>query len=53
MVCPISSVFPPQGGYRLVEVKGPGDALRQNQRRWLAWFGAHGIPAEVLDVEWA
>ncbi|MBZ0332278.1 VRR-NUC domain-containing protein [Halomonas sp. ANAO-440] len=38
--------------YRLIEVKGPGDRLQDNQRRWLAYFRAHGIPAVVCHVTW-
>ncbi|ASP38975.1 VRR-NUC domain-containing protein [Bacterioplanes sanyensis] len=43
-------VFPPQGGYRLLEVKGPGDTLQPNQRAWFAQFARHDIPAMVLQV---
>ncbi len=52
--------FPDQGvfnraqpSYRLVEVKGPGDALQDHQRAWLHYFGRHGIDASVLKVSWA
>lgn len=45
-------VFPPDGGYRLVEVKGPGDTLQRNQRRWLGFFETEGLPAEVVTVAW-
>ena len=38
--------------YRLIEVKGPGDRLQDNQRRWLAYFQAHGIAAVVCHVTW-
>lgn len=41
-----------QQPYRLVEVKGPGDQLQHNQRRWLRFFDAQGIPAEVLRLRW-
>ncbi|WOX05589.1 VRR-NUC domain-containing protein [Microbulbifer pacificus] len=44
--------FPDAGGYELVEVKGPGDRLQQNQQRWLAFFARHEIPHRVLHVEW-
>ncbi|HEY8569368.1 VRR-NUC domain-containing protein [Microbulbifer sp.] len=44
--------FPDAGGYELVEVKGPGDRLQQNQQRWLAFFVRHQIPHRVLHVEW-
>ena len=36
------------GGYQLLEVKGPGDQLQPNQKSWLAWFASHDIPAAVL-----
>ncbi|SDZ81443.1 VRR-NUC domain-containing protein [Microbulbifer marinus] len=45
-------LFPAAGGYELVEVKGPGDRLQQNQQRWLAYFARHQIPHRVLHVEW-
>ncbi|QJQ94547.1 MULTISPECIES: VRR-NUC domain-containing protein [Halomonadaceae] len=38
--------------YRLIEVKGPGDRLQDNQRRWLAYFQEHGIPVTVCHVRW-
>jgi len=44
--------FPAVGGYELVEVKGPGDRLQQNQLRWLSFFARHQIPHRVLHVEW-
>ena len=40
------------GGYRLVEVKGPGDRLQKNQLRWLRHFSSVGIPAEVAHLSW-
>ena len=45
-------VFPEASGYRLVEVKGPGDALQNNQKRWLQAFLDWEIPASVVDVSW-
>ena len=45
-------VFPDTGGYRLVEVKGPGDTLQDNQKRWLHAFADFGVPASVVDVAW-
>ncbi len=38
--------------YRLIEVKGPGDRLQDNQQRWLAFFRARGMPAVVCHVAW-
>jgi len=44
--------FPPGGGYRLIEVKGPGDSLQKNQQRWMQYFHQHGIPHCVTRVTW-
>ncbi len=44
--------FPKQQFYRMIEVKGPGDRLQDNQQRWLNFFKAHDIPAEVCYVSW-
>lgn len=41
-----------QPRYRLIEVKGPGDRLQDNQRRWLAFFHQHTIPVAVCYVRW-
>ncbi|WP_322106515.1 VRR-NUC domain-containing protein [Paraburkholderia sp. J41] len=38
--------------YELIEVKGPGDRLQDNQRRWLAYCAAHGMAVTVLHVRW-
>jgi len=40
------------GDYCLIEVKGPGDALQESQKRWLRFFGRQGIPAAVAWVAW-
>jgi hypothetical protein len=40
------------GDYCMIEVKGPGDALQHSQKRWLRFFQAQGIPAQVAWVEW-
>ncbi|CAA0099743.1 Fanconi-associated nuclease 1 [Halioglobus japonicus] len=40
------------GEYCLIEVKGPGDALQDSQKRWLRYFQAHDIPAQVAWVQW-
>ena len=40
------------GEYCLIEVKGPGDTLQDNQKRWLRYFQAHDVPAQVAWVEW-
>lgn len=36
----------------MIEVKGPGDRLQDNQLRWLAFCEAHGMPVEVCYVTW-
>ena len=36
----------------MVEVKGPGDRLQDNQRRWLAFCAEHRMPVEVVHVQW-
>lgn len=41
-----------EGDYALIEVKGPGDALQDNQKRWLRYFQANDIPAQVAWVTW-
>jgi len=46
-------LFPDTGGYELIEIKGPGDALQQNQRRWLQYFSQNGVPARVVNIAWA
>jgi hypothetical protein len=45
-------VFPHTGGYQWVEVKGPGDKLQKNQKRWLAFFADHDMPHRVIYVDW-
>ncbi|MDP4547877.1 VRR-NUC domain-containing protein [Marinobacter sp. MDS2] len=42
----------PEHRYEMIEVKGPGDRLQDHQRRWLAFFDQHGIPASVCYVRW-
>jgi hypothetical protein len=38
--------------YRLVEVKGPGDRLQDNQRRLLELCISHGLPVAVCQANW-
>ena len=40
------------GDYCLIEVKGPGDALQESQKRWLRFFARQEIPAAVAWVSW-
>ncbi|GGY68138.1 nuclease [Cellvibrio zantedeschiae] len=44
--------FPDKNDYLMLEVKGPGDRIQDNQRRWLDFFSANKIPAEVVYVSW-
>jgi hypothetical protein len=44
--------WPHERRYRLIEVKGPGDRLQDNQIRWLTFCAAHGIPVSVCHVSW-
>ena len=44
--------FPLDAGYEMVEIKGPGDSLQANQKRWLRFFHRHQIPARVVNVIW-
>jgi len=44
--------YPEQKSYRMIEVKGPGDRIQDNQQRWLDYFATHQIPAEVCYVRW-
>jgi hypothetical protein len=36
--------------YVLVEVKGPGDHVQKNQKRWMACFAEHGVPCRVFRM---
>jgi hypothetical protein len=38
--------------YKMIEVKGPGDRLQDNQRRWLNYCLEHKLPMEVCKVNW-
>ncbi|RYG10583.1 MAG: VRR-NUC domain-containing protein [Chitinophagaceae bacterium] len=44
--------FPETNTYRMIEVKGPGDRIQDNQQRWLDFFSKNNIPAEVCYVSW-
>ncbi|MEP5763934.1 MAG: VRR-NUC domain-containing protein [Halieaceae bacterium] len=50
--CPDLLALDPERGYCLIEVKGPGDQLQLNQRRWLRFFQDNEIPAQVAWVKW-
>ncbi|MGD8176687.1 VRR-NUC domain-containing protein [Marinimicrobium sp. ARAG 43.8] len=44
--------YPDESRYEMIEVKGPGDRLQDNQKRWLAFFVEHGMPVSVCYVTW-
>jgi hypothetical protein len=39
--------------YRMIEVKGPGDRLQDNQQRWIEFCVDHELPVTVCHVRWA
>lgn len=45
--------YPEQRRYRMIEVKGPGDRLQDNQLRWLDFCAEHEMPVVVCYVQWA
>ena len=45
-------LWPRERRYRLIEVKGPGDRLQDNQMRWLSFCSAHEMPVSVCKVSW-
>jgi hypothetical protein len=44
--------WPLERRYRMIEVKGPGDRLQDNQRRLLEYCVSHGMPVSVCHVQW-
>jgi sulfur relay (sulfurtransferase) complex TusBCD TusD component (DsrE family) len=36
----------------MIEVKGPGDRLQDNQKRWLEFCARHDMPVSVCYVAW-
>jgi hypothetical protein len=45
--------WPEERRYRMIEVKGPGDRLQDNQLRWLNFCVAHRMPVSVCYVQYA
>jgi hypothetical protein len=45
-------LWPGERRYRLIEVKGPGDRLQDNQVRWLSFCMQQEIPVCVCKVTW-
>jgi hypothetical protein len=44
--------WPGEGRYNMIEVKGPGDRLQDNQLRWIDYCAAHGMPVTVCYLQW-
>jgi hypothetical protein len=44
--------WPNERRYRMVEIKGPGDRLQDNQRRFLEFCSRHDMPVSVCRVKW-
>lgn len=44
-------LWPDESRYQMVEVKGPGDRLQDNQIRWLTFCHEHHMPVRVCHVE--
>jgi hypothetical protein len=45
--------WPQEKRYRMIEVKGPGDRLQDNQLRWLSYCLEHDMPVVVCHVRWS
>ncbi|MEP6883914.1 MAG: VRR-NUC domain-containing protein [Gammaproteobacteria bacterium] len=46
-------LWPAERRYRMVEVKGPGDRLQDNQLRWMEFCSRRHISVAVCHVRWA
>ena len=44
--------WPKEHRYRMIEVKGPGDRLQDNQQRWMQFCIQSQIPVAVCHVRW-
>ena len=44
--------WPGEKRYNMIEVKGPGDRLQDNQLRWIEYCGAHRMPITVCYLQW-
>jgi hypothetical protein len=45
--------WPAERRYNMVEVKGPGDRLQDNQLRWIEYCATHQMPISVCYLQWA
>jgi hypothetical protein len=44
--------WPAENRYCMIEVKGPGDRLQDNQKRWIDYCAGHQMPLTVCYVQW-
>jgi hypothetical protein len=44
--------WPHEKRYRMIEVKGPGDRLQDNQKRWIEYCAQHAMPVTVCYLQW-
>ena len=44
--------WPHEARYTMIEVKGPGDRLQDNQLRWIDYCAAHDMPVSVCYLQW-
>jgi hypothetical protein len=44
--------WPAERRYNMIEVKGPGDRLQDNQLRWIEYCAAHQMPVAVCYLQW-
>ena len=45
--------WPAERRYNMIEVKGPGDRLQDNQMRWIEYCAAHEMPISVCYLQWS
>ncbi len=45
--------WPAEKRYNMIEVKGPGDRLQDNQLRWIDYCATHRMPVTVCYLQWA
>jgi hypothetical protein len=45
--------WPAEHRYNMIEVKGPGDRLQDNQLRWIEYCAQHQMPISVCYLQWA
>ncbi|MFC5458972.1 VRR-NUC domain-containing protein [Massilia niabensis] len=44
--------WPAERRYNMIEVKGPGDRLQDNQLRWIEYCAQHDMPVSVCYLQW-